>query len=183
MNFIPEQSKKASDVPYFENVTASDGWQGQSTTKSIETLKSEIVQAISRLGGTVQSFQRGKFQIGKTEREGFQVSYFIETSTGKLFNGRVDIAALPNKYDPRSRSNIEKRREQSLKMALFMFRNAMDGLWFLQQLSPGYAGLIPWMLQEGSEKTFTQLWTEGATMDNLLPPGESEFVDAKYREI
>jgi IS1 family transposase len=183
MNFIPEQSKKAADVPYFENVTASDGWQGQSTTKSIETLKSEIVQAISRLGGTVQSFQRGKFQIGEIEREGFQVSYFIETSTGKLFNGRVDIAALPNKYDPRSRSNIEKRREQSLKMALFMFRNAMDGLWFLQQLSPGYSGLIPWMLPEGSDETLTQLWSKTAMMDNLLPRGDGDFVEGKYHEI
>lgn len=183
MNFIPEQSKKAADVPYFEDVNSSDGWQGQSTTKSIETLKSEIVQAISRLGGTVQSFQRGKFQIDKYEREGFQVSYFIETSKGKLFNGRVDIAALPNKFDQRSRSNIDRRREQSLKMALYMFRNAMDGLWFLQQLSPGYSGLIPWMLQEGSDKTLTQLWSEKAMMDNLLPPGSDDFVDADYKEI
>ena len=181
MNFIPEQSKKAADVPYFEDARSSDGWKGQATEKSIERLKSEITQAISRLGGTVQGFQRGKFLIGKVEREGFQVSYFIETFTGKLFNGRVDIAALPNRLNPIR--SLDKRREQSLKMALFMFRDAMDGLWFMQQLSPGYSGLIPWMLQDGTDKTLTQLWTENAMMDNLLPPGDSDFVDADYKEI
>lgn len=39
MDFIPEQSKNSVDVPYFEDVTGEVGWQGQSTTKSIETFK------------------------------------------------------------------------------------------------------------------------------------------------
>lgn len=52
-NFIPDQPKKAADVPYFDDVSSDAGWQGQATTKSIETLKSEIVQAVCRLGGLV----------------------------------------------------------------------------------------------------------------------------------
>ena len=64
-----------------------------------------------------------------------------------------------------------------------MFRNAMDGLWFLQQLSPGYSGLIPWMLPEGSDETLTQLWSKTAMMDNLLPRGDGDFVEGKYHEI
>jgi hypothetical protein len=60
-------------------------------------------------------------------------------------------------------------------MSLYMLRTALDGTWFLQQLSPGYAPLMPWMLVDG-EHTITQLWQESSIMRNLLPPGETDFV-------
>ena len=179
MNFIPDQPKNNQEVPYFEDATSDAGWQGQATTKSIETLKSEIVQAVSRLGGLVVGFQRGKFETGKYTREGFRVHYSIEAANGRMVAGMIDIAALPIKKSVSYRSSIEKRQEQSLKMALYMFRDAMNGLWFLQQLSPGYSALMPWMLTEGG-KTISQLWSESPVMQNLLPPGESEFVDGKF---
>lgn len=181
MNFIPTQPEKAQDVPYYEDVTSQDGWQGQDTTKSMETLKSEVVQAISRLGGLVVGFQRGKFETEVGAREGFRIHYSIEASNGKMVAGRIDIAALPIKSDISYRRTSEQRQERSLKMALYMFRNSMKGVWFLQQLSPGYSALMPWMLVDGKEgKTISQLWSESTVMKNLLPPGESEFVDGKY---
>ena len=64
-NFIPDQPKKAVDVPFYDDVSSEGGWQGQSTTKSIDTLKSEIVQAVSRLGGLVVGFQKGNLAAGK----------------------------------------------------------------------------------------------------------------------
>jgi len=182
MNFIPDQPKNAENVPFFEDVTSEQGWQGQTTSKSVETLKSEITQAVSRLGGTVVSFQKGVFQIVTHSREGFRVHYHIDSSDGSVIPGRMDIAALPCKkpdLSSRSRPGAEqKHREQSLKMALYMLRDAIDGLWFLQQLSPGYAPLMPFMLAD-KEHTISQLWSDGASMRQLLPPGGTDFVDGE----
>ena len=178
MNFIPEQTKiEVQDVPYFDDVTSDGGWQGHSTSKSIETLKAEIVSALSRLGGLVSGFQRGTFQIGNQKREGFQIHYVIEQPGGAMRQGRLDIAALPVKDTYSLKRSYNSRREKSLKMALYMLRSALDGTWFLQQLSPGYAPLMPWMIAQG-DKTITQMWSE-SVFSNLLPSGEADFVDAE----
>jgi hypothetical protein len=183
MNFIPEKNKDAvQSVPYFEDVKASDGWQGQTTGKSLERLKSEILDAVTRLGGKVTGFVKGTFIVGSLKREGFQVHYFIEAADGKVTDGRIDVAALPVKDDWRIKKSVKTRQEQSLKMALYMLRDALNGTWFLQQLSPGYAALIPWMLVDG-KRTITQAWSESAMMGRLLPPGNAEFVEGNFKEI
>lgn len=184
MEFIPDQSEhKAQQVPFFDDVTSEQGWRGHTTGKSIEKLKLEIIASISRLGGQVQTFQRGIFQVGDQKRDGFRIHY-IEDQGGKLLYGRLDVAALPVKTDYRLRQSYEKRREGSLKMALFMMREALDGTWFLQQLSPGYSPLMPWMLEESTGKTLTQLWTERTLASRLLAPpgGASDVVDAEFTE-
>lgn len=180
MNFIPETPKSSVEVPYYDDVTGEAGWQGQSTTKSIEALKSEISTSISRLGGLVTGFQRGRFATGELNREGFRIGYMIETPGGEMIRGRIDVAALPVKEDFTMRRSLDSRRERSLRMALYMLRIALDGTWFLAQLSPGYAPLMPWMLADG-EKTVSQLWSESAVMSRLLPPGESDFVEGVYK--
>ena len=183
MNFIPEQPKnKTPAVPFFDDVKASDGWQGQTTSKLIDTLQREIKEAIVRLGGLVTGFQSGTFTTAKQRRQGFQVHYVIEGQDGSMTRGRIDIAALPVKEDYRLQRSLKTRRKQSLKMALYMLREALNGTWFLQQLSPGYAALLPWMLADG-ERTLTQAWTEKATMGLLLPPGNYEFVEGSFKEI
>lgn len=180
MDFIPEQAEQqAKDVPYFDDVTAQDGWQGHTTNKGIDTLKSEIMVSISRLGGLVTGFQRGAFVIGDKKRDGFQIHYAIEMPDGAMLQGRLDVAALPVRDRHRQRRSLDTRREKSLKMALYMLRNALDGTWFLQQLSPGYAPLMPWMLERASGKTISQLWSERA-FNNLLPPGDGEFVEGEF---
>ena len=176
-NFIPDQPKLAQDVPFYEDVTGSNGWQGQTTTKSVDTLKSEITVAVSRLGGMVTGFQKGTFQVGKQERQGFRVNYSIETPDGKMIPGRIDIAALPVRKAPINSYNT--RCDKSLKMALFMLRDAFDGLWFLQQLSPGFAPLMPFMLSGKKDLTISQLWNETAMMDNLLPSNISDFIEGE----
>lgn len=171
-SFKPDESK-AIKVPYFEDATREEGWQGYRTTKSVQTLQSEISRTIGRLGGHVSSFQRGLFQIDGLERDGFRVNYFIQTPSGAVVPGRLDIAALP----VHSKYNTE-RREKSTCMALYMLRVGLEGMWFMQQLSPGYAPLMPWMLADG-ERTVSQMWAESSIMSNLLPPPQSEFVDAE----
>ena len=183
MSFIPQQPRDAKDVPYFDDVTAEGGWQGHSTGKSIETLKSEASAALGRLGGLVTGFQRGMFEIDDKKREGFRISYVIERPDGSMTRGRLDVAALPVRDIQRLRRSYEARMNKSLKMALYMLRNALDGAWFLQQLSPGYAPLMPWMLDEQTSKTITQLWSESTTMSNLLPPGSSDFVEGEFEDV
>ena len=167
------EDKKTIRVPYFEDASRDEGWQGHTTTKSIKTLQSEIGNAVGRLGGIVSGYQQGMFQIDDVNRDGFQIHYSIQNPNGEYVPGRLDIAALPvrSKHD-------KNKKDKSLRMALFMLRNALDGMWFMQQLSPGYAALMPWMIvSEG--KTVSQLWSESPIMSRLLPPGESEFIDGE----
>jgi len=187
MNFIPEQPNIASNVPFFDDVTSDAGWQGQTTGKTVETLKSEITSAISRLGGMVVGFQKGTFLLDGQNREGFRVHYTIESNDGKLIPGKIEIAALPVKervnYRRGSMATKERRQLQSLKMSLFMFREAINGLWFLQQLSPGYAPLMPFILAN-KDQTISQLWAESSIMSHLLPEyiEGDDFIEAEIKD-
>ena len=194
--FIPKQQTKALVIPYFDEVTSEGGWRGMSTGKSIETLKSEVTQALARLGGVVAGFVLGTrvpVDGQEPEREGFQIHYAIEAEKGKMVPGRLDICALPvRQKSRRSRAgSLERQKQASLKMALFMARDALTGLWFLQVLSPGFAPLMPWMLVGSGKKarTITQLWSESPVMKKLLPPEDSSFeededsVDGSFRDV
>lgn len=172
--FTPDKNDKAVDVPYFENAKAEDGWQGHATTKSLKTLQAEISTAIGRMGGSVIEFRQGKFQVGKVERPGFQLLYAIAGQ-----QGRMDIAALPIKKDSRNRRSEGKRTEQSIRMALYMVRLALDGAYLLSKLSPGYAPLIPFMLDK-SGQTVSELWNNTQQFKALKPPDESTFVDGEW---
>jgi len=177
MNFIPETPKdQISDVPYFDDVSGDAGWQGQSTGKSIDALKAEVIAAISRLGGAVSTFQKGTYKVGNHDREGYQIVYAIESPGGKMTLGRIDVAALPVKTNYRKSKSLATRKEKSLKMALYVLAIALNGTWYLQQLSPGYSALIPWMLEgnKQSGKTIAQLWA-GQMNTNLLLPEKAEF--------
>jgi hypothetical protein len=172
-DFTPNEEKSSVQVPYYEDAREKDGWKGQETSKSITTLQNEITAAISRLGGIVSGFQRGTFNVENVKREGFQVHYALKNPNGQYIPGRIDIAALPTKswYN-------EKSKDKSLRMSLFMLREGLEGMWLMQQLSPGYAALMPWMIgQDG--KTITQLWQESSVMGKLLPPPSSDFIEAE----
>lgn len=170
VNFTPKQSPKARAVPYFEDASREDGWAGHTTGKSMTKLKSEISEAVTRLGGIVTRFKEGYFEVSGKNRSGFQVEYSISDDDGRLAPGRIDIAALP------VRRPINK--EKSLRMALYMLRNAFEGLWYMQQLSPGYSALMPFLLADATS-TISQLWTERTALGNLLPPPSSQFVEGE----
>lgn len=170
-------------MPWFDDVTSDAGWQGHATSKSIRQLQSEVTEALGRLGGMVMTFQRGKFQTDSREREGFRLHYTVSNANGEQWPGKVDIAALPVKpyagYDKRKQRGFESRKEQSLKMALFMTRIALNGAWYLEQLSPGYAPLVPWMIADG-EHTITELWS--SNMQLALPAGDEDFVEGEFTD-
>lgn len=192
MKFVPTTGEFSQEVPYFDEVKSEGGWKGHGTGKSMMTLKAEITQSVARLGGQVTGFVRGAYEMENgVSRDGFQIHYAIEDANANLHQGRIDVAALPVREPKRrsgSRQTMERKREQTLKMCLFMIRDALDGQWFLQMLSPGYAALMPWMLAKG-DKTVTELWSESATMKKLLPPQDSKFegddkdvVEGDFRE-
>ncbi|MFH1118615.1 MAG: hypothetical protein V1775_02245 [Bacteroidota bacterium] len=172
-NFISEKAEKtAEEIPFYEDATTVNGWQGQSTGKTIETLKSEIISHIGKLGGIVTGFEKGSFGT----RVGFRIHYIIETLEGKHVPGYIDVAALPLKqtrkrqYDKRVSSEAT-RRDKSLRMALYNVSDCLGALWKLQRLSPGFAPLMPFMLTQSGEN-LTQLWSSGATMRALMPPAD-----------
>ncbi len=182
MNFIPEVPKEEQQVPFFDDVTEKDGWQGMATTKSIETLQNEINNALLRLGAHVLNYQRGKFQ-GKSSRDGFRVNYVLVASDGRSVPGRIDIAALPVRTSYALQHTENKRRDRSLRMALYMLRTALQGAWNMQQLSPGYSALVPFMLGSGTDKTISELWSNSPIMNHLLPPSSDFDVDGEAHEV
>ena len=177
MTFIPSTPSESVKVPCYEDAKASDGWQGQTTTKSVKVLQSEISAAIGRLNGNVSSFQEGTFEIGKDKRRGFRIHYMVSTPSGSPIPGRIDIAALPIKISWRQKRTEKTRQEKSLRMALYMARIAFEVSWFLMKLSPGYAPMIPFMLAN-QDKTVSQMWSDSPAMKMLAPPSDAEFVEA-----
>lgn len=166
MSFMPDQPKAAKNVPFYEDVSGKDGWVGQTSGKTVQRLKGEIADAIDRLGGSVSHFLSGNFEIGSKKRPGFQIKFTFFAGDGQPIASQMDIAALPCKR--------EGNEDKSMRMALFMFRDAINGMWYMQQLSPGFAPLMPFMITKTGE-TVTQLWSKHTTMQALLPPPASAF--------
>jgi hypothetical protein len=152
MAFIPDQPDKQQPVPYLEDVTSSGGWVGHTTTKSLEVLIAEVSTALGRLGGTVTSIQSGSFQDEHNpgrKRPGYVIRYNYMVQSGQVISGKIDVAGLP------ARKPGPDKEKQSRKMALYMLRDAFEGMWYMQQLSPGLVALMPFMLAEG-DITFSQ---------------------------
>jgi len=179
MTFIPKSDNKKVEIPYYDDVTSSGGWQGHATGKSIDTLKSEVFTVLGRLGAVVNRCQQGDFEIDGKARQGYRIFYAVESADGNVSLGRIDIAALPVKTDHKLRKSYESRKTKALKMVLYMLRQGLDGIWFLQRLSPGFSPLLPWMLVH--DKTISQLWIERENQDFLLDPGD-DFVEGEYTE-
>jgi hypothetical protein len=182
-NFIPEQPQISSkQIPFFDDVKEVDGWAGMTTGKSVEKLKEEIETAIKHLGGMVTSFLKGTYPADKYRRDGYQIFYFMKNDDGKILEGRIDIAALPCRNDYRKRESYDKRREKSIKMALFMTRDTINALWRFAYLSPGFAPLMPFLFGDGN-KTITELWGEHSKISDLLLTKGEEFVEGEYKEL
>ena len=185
VKFTPDETQdETALVPYFDEARSKEGWSGQSTTKSIETLKAEVVRAVARLGGKITRFTRGSYEIDGKERAGYQIEYIVEAPDGQLFPGRFDIAALPVKIPTRGNvKQIEKNRHKaSLRMSLYNVVNSLEASWILQMLSPGYNVLIPWMLVDG-EKTISEIWLEAASFRQLTPPKPGDIVEGDYTVV
>jgi hypothetical protein len=168
MKFVEEKPKVAL-IPDFEDADSSEGWEGHRTRKSLEQLKTEVGEAIALLGGFVSLIQSGTYEINGKQRGGYRIIYSLEGVPS-----RMDIAALPTRHN--------HHREDSLKMALYIVRNSLKGMALFQKLSPGFAALIPLMLDAGG-KTLSERWLETPKLAALMPSSDSKFREGDEDEI
>ena len=182
-NFVSDKNnEKPQDVPYFEDVKASEGWQGQATSKDMVALKGEISTSISRLGGFVSGFERGQFGT----RKGFRIHYMMEIPGGKSVKGYIDIAALPLRptakpYRRGATESAERRENQSLLMALYNVAEALKALHVMSKLSPGYMPLMPWMIVGKDGLNLTQTYAEQSSLAKLMPP-KDDFIEGEIQD-
>jgi hypothetical protein len=189
MKFIPDEGGQDYDVPLFDQVSAKDGWKGQSTDKSVETLRAEISAEIGRMHGTMTGWMRGEYEMPDgNRRPGIEIKYQVVTGEGQAFEGRIAIAALPYEFSEGRADSARinrTRADKSLRMGLYNVRDALQGSRIMETLSPGYAALMPWLLVGGEEKTVSELWAEQGMGQRALPvPDEDgEIVDGVVREV
>jgi hypothetical protein len=169
-NFKPERDPEFK-VPFFDDVSQADGWEGHTTSKSIDTLVSEISANMSRLNCIVTGVVPGTFG----DRYGFQIHFAIRTGNGQLSPSRMDIACLPLRQRTRYRSGPDPRIEQTKKMALFMLNKAVKGLFFMSALIPGYIPFMSLMLESKTGSTLGQMWVEHGNFKALQAPPQSDF--------
>ncbi len=189
MKFIPDDPGTQADVPFIEDARAEDGWKGQETSQSVEQLRAKISAEIGRLGGTVTSFMRGEFEVAEQRRVGAEIRYQVVNPSGQAFEGRIDVAALPfrdpyngNRQHAKYKQTLANRKEATLRMALFNVHDALQSTRILQDLSPGYAALVPWLIAGPSEETLGQMWFGGQPA-LPAPDSEGDIVDAELREV
>lgn len=173
MDFKPDTSE--IKIPYFDDVAAAQGWEGHTTSKSIEKLVSEISTNLSLIGCIFSGCQSGSFG----DRLGFQIHFAMKSDAG-LAPARLDIACLPlnpkRRYHSRGRGSGDPRIDGTKKMALYMTAKAIKGMYFLSALSPDYIPFMSLMLTRG-DKTLGHLWQSGGALKALMPPTGSEFKD------
>lgn len=187
MKFIPDDNDEPTlDVPYFGEARKEDGWQGQGTTRSYDSLKSMVAQAMARLGGVVHGIHRGTYEIGGYERAGAQIHYSIEGPGGQMFYGRMDVASLPVREPKRSiryHEILRNRQEKSLSMALYNVVQALKAQWVLKQMNPAYVPLMPWLIAK-DDKTISETYIEAGIGLALPEPREDgDSVPGEFREI
>lgn len=176
-DFKPSQEAEVS-IPFFDDVSATNGWEGQSTGKTIEALQAEISANMSRLGCMITGIVAGSFG----DRHGYQIHFAIRLPNGGLAPSRLDIACLPidPKRKKRSRNRYplrptdDPRVDGTRKMALYMVNKALKGMWFFSVLAPGFIPFMSLMLdRKGS--TLGSVWIQSGKLAALMPPKESSF--------
>lgn len=166
-NFQPDQ--KDVKLQYFDDVKASEGWEGHTTSKSIDRLIQEIQSNLALIGCVFIRCQSGKFG----ERHGFQIHFAMQSANG-MTPGRLDIACLPLKKNYRYRGRKDPRAEGTQKMALYMVAKAIKGMYFLNVLSPAFVPFMSLMLAHG-DQTLGQLWIQHGNLTPLLPEPNEKF--------
>jgi hypothetical protein len=190
MKFIPDENGQDYDIPFFDQVSSKDGWKGQSTDKSVETLRAEISAEIGRMHGTMTGWLRGEYETENGgRRPGIEIRYQVVTKDGNAYEGRIAIAALPYEVSE-GRADSDRinrtRADKSLRMGLFNVRDALQSSRIMETLSPGYAALMPWLLVAGNDGlTVSEMWAEHGMGQRALPvPDEDgDIVEGEIREV
>lgn len=174
-DFKPEQEEKK--IPFFDDVKSSDGWEGHTTSKSLDKLKSEIATNLSLIGCVYSGCMAGTYG----DRHGFQIHFSMKDGSGRMIPSRLDIACLPlnPKFRHRSRRyrgsvSVDQRIEGTQKMALYMCAKAIKGMYFLNVLSPSFIPFMSLML-DAQNRTLGQVWIQSGRLATLMPPKDEPF--------
>jgi hypothetical protein len=155
--FTPTNTVSEFKVPYFEDARADFAPYYTVKNKTIQQAQAEVANELGKLGAGVQSFQAGKFQIGKKTRYGFNIRFMYGGS-----QGIIRVAGLP------MRSTVTKKKIEKVQIqALMNVRDWLKSAITSQTFSPGSDALIPYMLVDhtpGQEKTVADYI---ATMQSL----------------
>jgi len=108
MDFKPDVEKKV--LPYFDDVNSSQGWEGHTTTKTVEKLIAEISANLALVNCVYSGTQSGSFG----DRYGFQIHFSLKSAGGDYVAARMDVACLPLKRK-RTRGAQDPRIEATKK--------------------------------------------------------------------
>ncbi|MBK8467715.1 MAG: hypothetical protein IPL32_18025 [Chloracidobacterium sp.] len=162
-NFDFEPEKKENKLQYFDDVKSSDGWEGHTTSKTVERIIQEIQNNLALLDCVFVSCEKGKFG----ERLGFRIHFAMKSKTGEMVSSRLNIACLPLRKKFIRRGTKDNRIEGTQKMALYMTAKAIKGMYFLNVLSPEFIPFMSLILQ--GNQTLGQLWITRGGLTPLLP--------------
>lgn len=171
--FIPDTPEEAGiiAIPFFEDATSDIGIKGHATTKSIKELRSQLVMAISRLGGTVESIDTGTFP-DVPPRRGMRVSFTINGHPGRL-----EIAALPFRD-----ASTPKKEDKALRMALYNVIDSLEASYNLLLMSPGSMPLMQYMLAPGTDQTIAESLMEKGDVPRLTARASDVIIDGELAD-
>ena len=185
--FIPEDqidSKMIDNIPFFQEAKSLDGWRGIGTTKSIKTLMAEISAEIARMGGTVSSIVKGRFDTDP-ERWGYRIEFDLVKGE-RIFPGKIELAALPVKkpkhMNQKTKKGYNTRLDKSLRMALYMIREYIAAGRLIGLMDLDHIPLVPWLIPSGSEFTISQIFNTGS-QPQLSEPKEGDIHEGTFREL
>lgn len=164
MQFIPDPNlKKEFHVPFLEDATAGNS-RGHATSKTMEQLQREIIEALNELGAQNVVFVPGTFPTNP-KRHGFRITFALGNVPG-----RMDVAGLP------IRQETTTRKDQALKQALYLFKEFLRSELDARIYRPGYVALVPHLIGPNNKTVIEALLESGTLPDMrvyapLLPAG------------
>lgn len=139
-NFVPDEKNQPKiSAPHFEDARA-DYAPGYATTKSVETLKTEVLTIMVQLGASGILFREGHFPDKPRNRYGYVVEFQYGHSPA-----RMQVAGLPIwKETPR-------KKEQVLAHALYNLRDWLKAALTARVFAPGNDVLLQYLLVDGKQ--------------------------------
>lgn len=166
MEFIPDPEDIEFKVPYFEDARNSDGVIGYATKKNVNELKALIREAFGKLGGSVISYQFGKFGTRYACRIRFAF---------RGVEGRIDLYALPIR---RETNTIRRAAKCHILYSLWM---RLQAEYNTMLIMPGDVPFVPYMLNEKGQTMLEYMRDIGQVP--VLPEAiEDDILDGEFTE-
>lgn len=173
MKFTPDQPDIKKAI-WFEDATRDAGYAGYSSTRSEDTLISEITTALNRLGCKLTSWYSGAFEDEfKNQRRGFVFEFTSPAPKGGNLPGVIRVAALPIRHP------TPQKDKQARRMALFQLRDYLVAAFQFSTMSVGFAPIVPFMLNDQGQ-TVSEVWISKFDPSHALPePAQDDVVEGE----